>query len=122
MADSTLLDESIFTDLKARIEEETLVRDALTAIVQRLDRAVAAAQGQLSRVHSTPRAKCAFASPPPALHLHSFHITFADAHRPCTGCPGRRCRQGAGWHHEGAGCVGLAASVLQVSPRPIPIS
>lgn len=58
MSSTTLLDDSIFSDLKNRIEEESRVRDALTAIVQRLDRAVAAAQGQLSRVHSTPRSKC----------------------------------------------------------------
>ncbi|PWI66078.1 hypothetical protein PCL_05296 [Purpureocillium lilacinum] len=52
-----LLDPSIFAYLESRIEEETAVRDQLTQLVQRLEKAVAAAQGLLSRVHSTPRAK-----------------------------------------------------------------
>jgi predicted translin family RNA/ssDNA-binding protein len=56
-ADTPLLDPAIFSHLKDKIEEETQVRDALTQIVQRLERAVAAAQGLLSRVHSTPRAR-----------------------------------------------------------------
>ncbi|PNY27649.1 Translin [Tolypocladium capitatum] len=55
-AQTPFLDPSIFANLDARIEEETQVRDTLTQIVQRLERAVAAAQGLLSRVHSTPRA------------------------------------------------------------------
>lgn len=58
MSNTPLLDPSIFSDLKTRIEEESRIRDDLTAIVQRLDRAVAVAQGLLSRVHSTPRARC----------------------------------------------------------------
>ncbi|KAG5950978.1 hypothetical protein E4U53_004067 [Claviceps sorghi] len=56
-APSTLLDPSIFTSLEARIEEEALVRDTLAQIVQRLERSVASAQGLLSRVHATPRAR-----------------------------------------------------------------
>lgn len=58
MSDHNLLDPSIFATLKSNLEEETQVRDSLTQIVQRLERAVAVAQGHLSRVHSTPRAKC----------------------------------------------------------------
>ncbi|KAM4057498.1 translin family protein [Hirsutella rhossiliensis] len=54
-----LLDPSIFAYLEAKVDEETQVRDALGQIVQRLDRAVAAAQGLLSRVHSTPRSRYA---------------------------------------------------------------
>jgi hypothetical protein len=57
-----LLDPEIFSDLKNKIEEETKVRDTLTQIVQRLERAVASAQAILSRVHSTPRADCRFSS------------------------------------------------------------
>ncbi|CEJ80703.1 Putative Translin family protein [[Torrubiella] hemipterigena] len=53
---SSLLDPAIFTHLESKLEEETQVRDALTQLIQRLDRAVSAAQGLLSRVHSTPRA------------------------------------------------------------------
>ncbi|KAM0485420.1 hypothetical protein ACHAPX_001406 [Trichoderma viride] len=53
----SLLDPSIFSSLEAKLEEETQVRDTLSQIVQRLDRAVATAQGLLSRVHSTPRAR-----------------------------------------------------------------
>ncbi|KAM0261860.1 hypothetical protein ACHAQJ_002063 [Trichoderma viride] len=53
----TLLDPSIFTSLQSKLEEETEVRDTLSQIVQRLERAVATAQGLLSRVHSTPRSR-----------------------------------------------------------------
>ncbi|KYK60589.1 Translin family protein [Drechmeria coniospora] len=52
-----LLDPSIFAYLESKIEEETQVRETLTAIVQRLEKAVATAQGLLSRVHSTPRSQ-----------------------------------------------------------------
>ena len=48
-AQAPLLDPSIFANLESRIEEETQVRDTLTQIVQRLERAVASAQGLLSR-------------------------------------------------------------------------
>ncbi|OAQ61648.1 translin family protein [Pochonia chlamydosporia 170] len=54
---STLLDPSIFSYLESKIEEESLVRDTLTQIVQKLERSVASAQGLLSRVHSTPRSR-----------------------------------------------------------------
>lgn len=54
----TLLDPSIFASLEAKLEEETQIRDAISQLVQRLDRSVATAQGLLSRVHSTPRARC----------------------------------------------------------------
>ncbi|KAK1247479.1 hypothetical protein MKX07_002388 [Trichoderma sp. CBMAI-0711] len=53
----TLLDPSIFASLEAKLEEETQIRDAISQLVQRLDRSVATAQGLLSRVHSTPRAR-----------------------------------------------------------------
>ncbi|KAL2204108.1 Translin family protein [Sarocladium strictum] len=56
-SDTPVLDPAIFSFLKSSLEEETEVRDTLTQIVQRLERAVAVAQGHLSRVHSTPRAK-----------------------------------------------------------------
>ena len=56
--DTPFLDPSIFESLKANIEEESQVREALTQIVQRLERAVGQAQGLLSRVHSTPRSRC----------------------------------------------------------------
>ncbi|KAH6986200.1 Translin [Ilyonectria sp. MPI-CAGE-AT-0026] len=56
-ADTPLLDPAIFAHLKDKLEEETQVRDTLTQIVQRLERAVAATQGLLSRIHSTPRAR-----------------------------------------------------------------
>lgn len=55
---STLLDPSIFADLESKIDEEARVRDALTQIVQKLQRTVALAQALLARVHSTPRARC----------------------------------------------------------------
>lgn len=56
--DSSLLDPAIFDYLKDKLEEETQVRDSLTQIVQRLERAVATAQALLSRVYSTPRERC----------------------------------------------------------------
>lgn len=56
-SDTPLLDPVIFTFLKEKLEEETQVRDALTVIIQRLERAVSNTQGHLSRVHSTPRAR-----------------------------------------------------------------
>ncbi|KAF4506425.1 hypothetical protein G6O67_006514 [Ophiocordyceps sinensis] len=58
-APAPLLDPSIFAYLEAKVDEETQARDAVGQIVQRLDRAVAAAQGLLSRVHSTPRSRYA---------------------------------------------------------------
>ncbi|PHH64328.1 hypothetical protein CDD81_4685 [Ophiocordyceps australis] len=51
---SFLLDPSIFATLDKQLEQESQVRDAIGQIVQRLERAVASAQGLLSRVHSTP--------------------------------------------------------------------
>ncbi|EEU45215.1 uncharacterized protein NECHADRAFT_80665 [Fusarium vanettenii 77-13-4] len=56
-SENPLLDPSIFAHLQEKIDEETRVRDNLTQIIQRLERAVATAQGLLSRVHSTPRAR-----------------------------------------------------------------
>ncbi|KAF5637214.1 translin [Fusarium tjaetaba] len=56
-SDTPLLDPSIFSHLQEKLDEETAVRDNLTQIIQRLERAVATAQGLLSRVHSTPRAR-----------------------------------------------------------------
>ncbi|KAJ4154959.1 hypothetical protein LMH87_000229 [Akanthomyces muscarius] len=52
----SLLDPSIFASLESKLEEETRIRDALTQILQRLERSVGAAQGLLTKVHSTPRA------------------------------------------------------------------
>lgn len=63
-SNTPLLDPAIFNHLKDKLEEETQIRDALTQIIQRLERAVAAAQGILSRVHSTPRARCECSSHP----------------------------------------------------------
>ncbi|KAF5021345.1 hypothetical protein F66182_6613 [Fusarium sp. NRRL 66182] len=58
-SETPLLDPSIFSHLQEKLDEETSVRDNLTQIIQRLERAVATAQGLLSRVHSTPRARYA---------------------------------------------------------------
>lgn len=59
-SNTPLLDPSIFDYLKTKLDEETEVRDTLTNIVQRLERTVASAQAILSRVHSTPRARCMY--------------------------------------------------------------
>ncbi|KAM0347750.1 hypothetical protein ACHAPU_004765 [Fusarium lateritium] len=56
-SETPLLDPSLFSHLQEKIDEETSVRDNLTQIIQRLERTVATAQGLLSRVHSTPRAR-----------------------------------------------------------------
>jgi len=53
-----LLDPSIFTQLKDKIDEESQVHDRIHEIVQRLSAVNSYAQGLLSRVHATPRAKC----------------------------------------------------------------
>ncbi|KAH7358068.1 translin [Plectosphaerella cucumerina] len=58
-AQSRLLDPAIFDFLKSRIEEDQQVRDDLTQIVQKLERATSHAQGLLSRVHGTPRSQYA---------------------------------------------------------------
>lgn len=55
---SRLLDPAIFDFLKSKIDEEQQVRDDLTQIVQKLERATSFAQGLLSRVHGTPRSQC----------------------------------------------------------------
>ncbi|KAM3547028.1 hypothetical protein ARSEF1564_000069 [Beauveria bassiana] len=56
MSQHSLLDPSIFSSLESKLEEETRIRDALTQILQRLERSVGAAQGLLTKVHSTSRA------------------------------------------------------------------
>lgn len=58
-ATMSLLDPEIFSTLQSKLEEETVVRESLSQIIERLNRAVATAQALLSRVHSTPRARCA---------------------------------------------------------------
>lgn len=55
---SRLLDPAIFDFLKSKIDEDQQVRDELTQIIQRLERANSFAQGLLSRVHGTPRSQC----------------------------------------------------------------
>ncbi|KAM3527492.1 hypothetical protein NHJ13051_002906 [Beauveria bassiana] len=56
MSQHSLLDPSIFSSLESKLEEEARIRDALSQILQRLERSVGAAQGLLTKVHSTPRA------------------------------------------------------------------
>ncbi|KFA61413.1 hypothetical protein S40285_03575 [Stachybotrys chlorohalonatus IBT 40285] len=56
-SEKPLLDPSIFAFLQDKLNEETEIRDTLTQIIQRLERAVSSAQALLSRVHSTPRAR-----------------------------------------------------------------
>jgi hypothetical protein len=68
-SESSLLDPSIFGHLKEKLEEETEVRDALTQIIQRLERATSSAQALLSRVHGTPSSRCM-----PLLYLSIFGL------------------------------------------------
>ncbi len=87
---SQLLDPSIFSSLETKLEEETQIRDALSQILQRLERAVGAAQGLLTKVHSTPRASCESSS---ATYIFSTFFLFFSAanlslkkiNRPLTG-------------------------------------
>lgn len=65
MSQQSLLDPSIFASLETKLEEETVIRDSLNQILQRLERSVGAAQGLLTKVHSTPRASCTFPIPIP---------------------------------------------------------
>ena len=53
-----MIDPQLFEQLKAKIDEDTKARDDLSHIIQKLERDVSYAQGLLSRVHSTPRARC----------------------------------------------------------------
>jgi hypothetical protein len=48
----------IFENLKANIEDDAKVREDLTQIVQKLDKAVSYTQGLLSQIHSTRRSEC----------------------------------------------------------------
>lgn len=52
-----MIDPQLFEQLKAKIDEDTKARDDLSHIIQKLERDVSYAQGLLSRVHSTPRAR-----------------------------------------------------------------
>lgn len=53
-----MIDPQLFEQLKTKIDEDTKARDDLSQIIQKLERDVSYAQGLLSRVHSTPRARC----------------------------------------------------------------
>jgi len=67
MADS-LIDPSLFDQLKTKIEEDSKIRQDLSDIVEILGQQVAFTQGLLSRVHSTPRSQCRWS------HSHSFVV------------------------------------------------
>ncbi len=56
----SLIDPALFEQLKAKIEEDSKVRQDLTEIVEELSQQVAFVQGLLSRIHSTPRSQCEF--------------------------------------------------------------
>lgn len=52
-----MINPRVFESLKAKAEQDLAVRTQLDGIVETLERNVAYAQGVLSRVHSTPRAR-----------------------------------------------------------------
>jgi hypothetical protein len=58
-----MIDPALFDQLKSRIEEDTSVRKELDQILDDLNQHVSFTQGLLSRIHSTPRAKCQSPSP-----------------------------------------------------------
>ncbi|KAK4449180.1 Translin [Podospora aff. communis PSN243] len=53
----SLIDPSLFDQLRARIDQDTAIRKDLEKIIDDLQQHVAYTQGLLSRIHSTPRAK-----------------------------------------------------------------
>jgi hypothetical protein len=52
-----MINPRVFESLKAKAEQDLVVRAQLDGIVETLERNIAYAQGVLSRVHSTPRAR-----------------------------------------------------------------
>ncbi|KAL1902796.1 Translin-1 [Sporothrix stenoceras] len=52
-----MINPRVFESLKAKAEQDLVVRAQLDGIIETLERNVAYAQGVLSRVHSTPRAR-----------------------------------------------------------------
>ncbi|ERT03139.1 uncharacterized protein SPSK_09720 [Sporothrix schenckii 1099-18] len=52
-----MINPRVFESLKAKAEQDLAVRAQLDALIEDLERNVAYAQGVLSRVHSTPRAR-----------------------------------------------------------------
>ncbi|EFX02911.1 recombination hotspot-binding protein [Grosmannia clavigera kw1407] len=54
-----MINPRVFESLRARAEQETSARAAIDGLVEALERSVAYAQGVLSRVHATPRARYA---------------------------------------------------------------
>ena len=55
-----MIDPALFDQLKSKIEEDASVRKELDQILDDLNQHVSFTQGVLSRIHSTPRAKCVF--------------------------------------------------------------
>lgn len=53
-----MIDPALFDQLKTKIEEDSVVRKELDQILDGLNQQVSLTQGQLSRIHSTPRSKC----------------------------------------------------------------
>ena len=54
---NTMVDPKVFEDLKAKADEDAMVREELTARIKNLDRDLSYTQGLLTRIHSTPRAE-----------------------------------------------------------------
>ncbi|KAL2266255.1 hypothetical protein VTJ83DRAFT_5607 [Remersonia thermophila] len=54
-----MIDPALFDQLKAKIDEDTIVRKELDQILDNLNTHVSYTQGVLSRIHSTPRSKYA---------------------------------------------------------------
>jgi hypothetical protein len=55
-----MIDPALFDQLMSKIEEDADVRTELDQILDDLNQHVSFTQGVLSRIHSTPRAKCLF--------------------------------------------------------------
>ena len=53
---NTMVDPKMFEDLKAKADEDAMVREELTARIKKLDSNVSYTHGLLTRIHSTPRA------------------------------------------------------------------
>jgi len=61
---AAMIDPSLFEQLRVKIEEDTVIRKELDKIIDELVQHVSFTQGVLSRIHSTPRAKCSYTKMP----------------------------------------------------------
>lgn len=64
-----MIDPALFDQIKAQIEQDTVIRKQLDQILDDLNQQVSFTQGLLTRIHSTPRSKCLYCSFVPCIAL-----------------------------------------------------